>query len=93
MKEENLSDNVSKSENIKVTFEIDKNILNTAAGLIAMQNPEDYNEIMDFALKNDRDEIFVNKDLLRRFAKEVPNLSHVPLFVAIIAFMAMAEEK
>lgn len=70
---------------MKVTFEIDRNLLKAAAGIGGIQHPEIMDEMMAIASNIQDEEIFVTKSHLDDMAKVDKHYNQIPILVAMVA--------
>lgn len=70
---------------MKVTFEIDRNLLKAAAGIVSLQHPEMLDEMMTIASNIQDEEILVSKSHLDDIAKLDNHYNQIPILVAMVA--------
>lgn len=78
---------------MKVTIEIDDSMLKAAAGIVALQAPQNIAEIMEYAEKLGTQDVSITKEQLGDLSNKDKNYSQVSLIIAILALVAKASEE
>lgn len=78
---------------MKVTFEINSDMLIVAAGIVAISDPSRLAELMEYAESVGKEDVSITKEQLEYFAMQDKNYSQIPLLVAMCALAAKASEE
>lgn len=70
---------------MKVTFEIDDNMLKVAAGIVAMADLSCYDEIIEHIERIGKKDVVISQERLKFLSTQNDNYKQLPLLIAIIA--------